>query len=124
MISAINALTLSPALSAMLLRPRKEAKGPLGRFFGWFNRSFEKVTKGYVSWSHILIRRSFVTMLLLVGIGVLGGFMGKKLPTSFIPEEDQGYAFIQVQLPDAASLQRTDAVMRKVDDILAHTSRH
>jgi hydrophobic/amphiphilic exporter-1 (mainly G- bacteria), HAE1 family len=120
-LSAINALTLSPALSALLLRPRKTAKGPLGRFFGWFNRSFDKITKGYVSWSHILIRRSILTMLALVGIAVLGGAMGKKLPTSFIPEEDQGYAFIQVQLPDAASLQRTDAVMRKVDDILAHT---
>ena len=52
---------------------------------------------------------------------MIAGVMGKKLPTSFIPEEDQGYAFIQLQLPDAASLQRTDAVMRKVDDILAHT---
>jgi HAE1 family hydrophobic/amphiphilic exporter-1 len=120
-LSAINALTLSPALSGLLLRPRKAAKGPLGRFFGWFNRSFDKVTKGYVSWSHILIRRSILTMLALVGIAVVAGAMGKKLPTSFIPEEDQGYAFIQVQLPDAASLQRTDAVMRKVDDILAHT---
>ncbi len=121
LISAFNALTLSPALSALLLRPRKNAKGPLGRFFAWFNRSFEKVTGGYVSWSHILIRRSLIAMLLLVGIAVLAGGMGKKLPTSFIPEEDQGYAFIQLQLPDAASLQRTDAVMRKVDDILAHT---
>jgi len=60
-------------------------------------------------------------MLLLVGIAVIAGGMGKKLPTSFIPEEDQGYAFVQLQLPDAASLQRTDAVMRKVDEILAHT---
>jgi HAE1 family hydrophobic/amphiphilic exporter-1 len=121
LLSAVNALTLSPALSALLLRPRKESKGPLGRFFGWFNRSFEKVTGGYVSWSHILIRRWVISMLLLVGIAVIAGGMGKKLPTSFIPEEDQGYAFIQLQLPDAASLQRTDAVMRKMDDILAHT---
>ncbi len=121
LISAFNALTLSPALSALLLRPRKEAKGPLGRFFRWFNRSFEKVTGGYVSWSQILIRRWVIAMLLLVGLAVIAGGMGKKLPTSFIPEEDQGYAFIQLQLPDAASLQRTDAVMRKMDDILAHT---
>jgi multidrug efflux pump len=121
LLSAFNALTLSPALSAMLLRPRKQAKGPLGRFFGWFNRSFDKVNKGYVSFSHLLIRRSLFTMLLLVGIAVVAGRMGSKLPTSFIPEEDQGYAFIQLQLPDAASLQRTDAVMRKMDDILAHT---
>jgi len=121
LISAFNALTLSPALSALLLRPRKKSSGPLGRFFAWFNRTFEKVTGGYVSWSHILIRRSFISMLLLGVIAVLAGGMGKKLPTSFIPEEDQGYAFIQVQLPDAASLQRTDAVMRKLDDILSHT---
>src|SRR6201997_2930749 len=121
LISAFNALTLSPALSAMLLRPRKKAKGPLGKFFDWFNRSFEKVTGGYVSWSHVLIRRTGIAMLFLLGVSVAAGLMGKSLPKSFIPEEDQGYAFVQLQLPDAASLQRTDAVMRKMDDILAHT---
>ncbi len=121
LISAFNALTLSPALSAMLLRPRKKAKGPLGKFFDWFNRSFEKVTGGYVSWSHVLIRRTGMAMLLLLGVSIVAGLMGKSLPKSFIPEEDQGYAFVQLQLPDAASLQRTDAVMRKMDDILAHT---
>jgi HAE1 family hydrophobic/amphiphilic exporter-1 len=121
LISAFNALTLSPALSAMLLRPRKKSKGLLGRFFDWFNRSFEKVTGHYVSWSHVLIRRAAVAMLLLVALTVVAGLMGKSLPKSFIPEEDQGYAFVQLQLPDAASLQRTDAVMRKMDEILAHT---
>ena len=121
LISSFNALTLSPALSAMLLRPRKKSQGWLARFFDWFNRGFEKMTGGYVSWSHILIRRALISMLLLAGMAVLAGVMGKSLPTSFIPEEDQGYGFIQVQLPDAASLQRTDTVMRKVDDILAHT---
>ena len=121
LISAFNALTLSPALSAMLLRPRKKAKGPLGRFFDWFNRSFEKITGHYVSWSHVLIRRAGIAMLLLLALSVVAGLMGKSLPKSFIPEEDQGYAFVQLQLPDAASLQRTDAVMRKMDDILAHT---
>ena len=121
LISAFNALTLSPALSAMLLRPRKKAKGPLGRFFDWFNRSFERITGHYVSWSHVLIRRAGIAMLLLLALSVVAGLMGKSLPKSFIPEEDQGYAFVQLQLPDAASLQRTDAVMRKMDDILAHT---
>jgi len=120
LISAFNALTLSPALSALLLRPRKKARGPLGKFFDWFNKWFGKMTGGYVSWSHILIRRWVVAILALVGIAVVSGFMGKSLPTSFIPEEDQGYAFIQIQLPDAASLQRTDAVMRRLDDMLAH----
>jgi hydrophobic/amphiphilic exporter-1 (mainly G- bacteria), HAE1 family len=121
LISAFNALTLSPALSAMLLRPRKKAKGVLGRFFDWFNRSFEKITGHYVSWSHVLIRRAGIAMLLLLALSVVAGLMGKSLPKSFIPEEDQGYAFVQLQLPDAASLQRTDAVMRKMDDMLAHT---
>jgi HAE1 family hydrophobic/amphiphilic exporter-1 len=120
LISAFNALTLSPALSALLLRPRKKSKGPLGKFFGLFNRGFEKMTGGYVSWSHVLIRRWVLSLLLLAGISVVAVGMGKNLPTSFIPEEDQGYAFLQIQLPDAASLQRTDAVMRKIDDMLGH----
>jgi HAE1 family hydrophobic/amphiphilic exporter-1 len=121
LISAFNALTLSPALSALLLRPRKESRGPLGKFFGWFNYWFDKATSRYVSWSHLLIRRWVLALLLLAGITVVAALMGKSLPTSFIPEEDQGYAFLQIQLPDAASLQRTDAVMRKIDDMLAHT---
>jgi hydrophobic/amphiphilic exporter-1 (mainly G- bacteria), HAE1 family len=121
LLSAFNALTLSPALSAMLLRPRKKSRGPLGKFFDWFNRGFTKMTSGYVSLSGVLIHRWVFSMLLLVGISVVAVLMGKSLPTSFIPEEDQGYAFVQVQLPDAASLQRTDAVLHKVDDILAHT---
>jgi HAE1 family hydrophobic/amphiphilic exporter-1 len=121
LISAFNALTLSPALSALLLRPRKKARGPLGKFFEWFNRWFGKMTGGYVSWSGVLIRRWGISLLLLLGISVVAVAMGKQLPASFIPEEDQGYAFLQIQLPDAASLQRTDAVMRKMDEMLAHT---
>jgi len=79
------------------------------------------MTGGYVNWSHFLIRRWVLSMLILAGIAVVAVMMGGSLPTSFIPEEDQGYAFLQIQLPDAASLQRTDAVMRKIDDILGHT---
>jgi HAE1 family hydrophobic/amphiphilic exporter-1 len=120
LISAFNALTLSPALSALLLRPRKKTRGPLGKFFDVFNNVFEKVTKRYVSWSAILIRRWVLAMLLLVGLSVIAVGMGGRLPASFIPEEDQGYAFLQIQLPDAASLQRTDAVMRKIDEMLGH----
>jgi hydrophobic/amphiphilic exporter-1 (mainly G- bacteria), HAE1 family len=121
LISAFNALTLSPALSALLLRPRKKSKGPVGKFFDWFNRWFGKMTGGYVNWSHVLIRRWGIALILLLGVSVVAVSLGKRLPTSFVPEEDQGYAFIQIQLPDAASLQRTDAVMRKMDEILAHT---
>jgi HAE1 family hydrophobic/amphiphilic exporter-1 len=121
LLSAFNALTLSPALSALLLRPRTKTRGPLGKFFDWFNRVFGKMTGGYVNWSSVLVRRWVVSMLLLVGISVIAVLMGNQLPTSFIPEEDQGFAFIQVQLPDAASLQRTDTVLRRVDEILSHT---
>ena len=121
LISAFNALTLSPALSALLLRPRKKTRGPLGKFFDWFNVWFGRMTGGYVSWSGVLIRRWGIALLLLLGISIIAVGMGKKLPASFIPEEDQGYAFLQIQLPDAASLQRTDAVMRKIDEMLAHT---
>src|SRR6516165_9413506 len=120
LISAFNALTLSPALSAMLLRHRTKSKGPLGKFFDKFNYWFGKMTGGYVSWSHILIRRWVVAVLLLAGTAVAGVLMGKNLPNSFIPEEDQGYCFVQILLPDAASLQRTDAVMRRLDDILGN----
>ncbi len=121
LISAFNALTLSPALSALLLRPRKKTRGPLGKFFDWFNRWFGKMTGGYVNWSHVLVRRWFIALLLLAGISVIAVGLGKRLPSSFIPEEDQGYAFVQIQLPDASSLQRTDAVLLKIDDMLAHT---
>jgi HAE1 family hydrophobic/amphiphilic exporter-1 len=118
MISAFNALTLSPALAAMLLRPRKESRGLLGRFFGWFNRGFEKATHGYINVSHGLIRKSFIGVAILLLFTVLAGWLGVRLPASFLPEEDYGYMLLNVQLPPAASLERTDAVCRKVDAIL------
>jgi HAE1 family hydrophobic/amphiphilic exporter-1 len=121
LISAFNALSLSPALSALLLRPRKASRGPLARFFGLFNRGFEKATRGYLSSSGFLIRKAVLAVAILVGFGLLAGGLGKTVPGSFLPDEDQGFMFLNVQLPDASSLQRTDAVCRKVEDILAHT---
>ncbi|MEO6723793.1 MAG: multidrug efflux RND transporter permease subunit [Blastocatellia bacterium] len=121
LISAFNALTLSPALSALLLRPRKESKGIVGRFFGGFNRVFTKTTNGYVKWSHGLIRKAVVGVLILVGFAAVSGLLGKKLPSSFLPEEDYGYLFLNVQLPAAASLERTDEVLKKVEAILSKT---
>jgi HAE1 family hydrophobic/amphiphilic exporter-1 len=120
-ISAFNALTLSPALSAMMLRPRKEARGPLAGFFGAFNRWFAKATRGYVSLSRGLIRKAVIGVLILVGFAVADGFFGNRLPTSFLPEEDYGFLFLNVQLPPAASLERTDQVSRKVEAILKQT---
>ena len=118
LISAFNALTLSPALCAMLLRPKTPSSGPLGRFFAAFNRFFDRVTGGYVAISHGAIRRSFRTMLLLAGITVIGLGLARARPTSFVPDEDQGYFFMQVSLPDAASLQRTDVVARQIESVL------
>ncbi|MGH9969738.1 MAG: efflux RND transporter permease subunit [Pyrinomonadaceae bacterium] len=121
LISAFNALTLSPALAALLLRPRKESKGILGRFFGGFNRVFTKAMDEYVNWSHALIRKAAVGVLIIVGFTAADGLFGRTMPTSFLPEEDYGYAMLNVQLPEAASLERTDEVLRKVEAILSQT---
>ena len=119
--SAFNALTLSPALSALLLRPRQERKGVLAGFFGGFNRWFGRANDGYVKASAFLARKAVVGIAILAGFTVLTVLAGKKVPAGFIPEEDQGYFFLNVTLPDAASLERTDAVCRKIDAILAAT---
>ncbi len=118
MISAFNALTLSPALSAMLLKPRREARGWLSRFFSLFNRGFGKATSGYVRVSHGLVRKAFIGVSLLVVLTAAAVVIGRRLPTGFVPDEDYGYALMQVQLPPAASLERTDAVTRKIDQLL------
>jgi len=121
LISAFNALSLSPALSALILKPREQMEGRLGRFFHGFNRGFAKATRGYVNLSHGLIRKAAVALAVLAAFFVLDGFMGRALPSSFVPTEDQGYFFLNMQLPPAASIQRTDAVGRKVEKILLET---
>ena len=121
LISAFNALTLSPALSAMLLRPRKPSKGLFGGFFRGFNWGFDKIKVGYISVSRGLIRKSAVGVVILIAFAGADLLVGRKLPTSFLPDEDYGFLFLNVQLPPAASLERTDAVTQKIDDILAHT---
>jgi len=121
MISAFNALTLAPALSAMLLKPRKTARGPIGAFFRGFNWVFEKFKNGYVGVSHGLIRKAVVGVAILLAFIAIDWSIGKRLPTSFLPDEDYGFLFMNVQLPPAASLERTDAVARKIEGILAKT---
>jgi HAE1 family hydrophobic/amphiphilic exporter-1 len=121
LISAFNALTLSPALSALILRPRKRSTGPLARFFGGFNRLFDRFTRGYVGASALLIRKAVLSVVVLLAFAAFAGLAGKKLPASFVPQEDAGYMLVNVQLPDASSLQRTDAVARKVEKILSGT---
>jgi HAE1 family hydrophobic/amphiphilic exporter-1 len=120
LISAFNALTLSPALAAMWLRPRHHGR-LLGGFFNGFNRIFDKASGGYVALSHALIRKAAIGIALLAGFMLLAGGLGRRLPTSFVPEEDYGYFLLNVQLPPAASLQRSDEVCRHIDAILAKT---
>src|SRR5438874_2380484 len=121
LISAFNALTLSPALSALLLRPRREMRGPLGAFFRGFNRWFARPTDGYVGACGHLIRKPAFSMVLLLVVAVFAGLISSRLPSGFVPDEDQGYFFANVQLPLAASLDRTAAVNDKLDAIFKAT---
>ena len=118
LISAFNALTLSPALSALLLRPKKETRGPLAAFFRLFNRAFERGRNGYVATCAALIRKAALAMVLLLGCALTAGWFGMRIPTGFLPEEDQGYFLLSIQLPNAASLQRTDVVIRKIEEVV------
>ncbi|MGA8619391.1 MAG: multidrug efflux RND transporter permease subunit [Candidatus Sulfotelmatobacter sp.] len=120
-LSAFNALTLSPALAALLLRPRQEGHGLLRGFFDWFNRVFEWATDGYVGWSSVLLKKTAVVVVLLLAFCVAAGFFGNRVPSSFLPDEDQGYAYVNLQLPNSASLERTSQAATQIEHILANT---
>jgi hydrophobic/amphiphilic exporter-1 (mainly G- bacteria), HAE1 family len=122
LISALTALSLTPALSALLLKPAHQRGGRLARVFGSFNRAFAWTTDHYVGWTGVLVRKALLSLVILAVLGGAAGLVGNRLPPSFLPDEDQGYAFGHVQLPDASSLQRTDTVMRQVEDVLGKTS--
>jgi HAE1 family hydrophobic/amphiphilic exporter-1 len=121
LLSAFNALTLSPALAALLLRPKKASRGLLRRFFDGFNRMFERVTNGYVRVCAALIRKSALAMVLLLAFGAAAFFFAERVPSSFLPDEDQGFLYVNLQLPSASSMERTDLVTKKIEHILAHT---
>jgi HAE1 family hydrophobic/amphiphilic exporter-1 len=121
LLSAFNALTLSPALCALLLRPRKQGRGPIARFFGAFNHQFDWITGRYVHVAAIFTRRTGLSLAFLALFSAVALFFGQKLPTSFLPDEDQGFFYINLQLPNAASIQRTDEICRKIEAILAQT---
>jgi HAE1 family hydrophobic/amphiphilic exporter-1 len=121
LISAFNALTLSPALSALLLRPKKENKGPLSRFFNLFNRGYRRLTDHYVGLCRVLIHKSVFSLVFLAVVALAVGLFGKKLPGGFLPEEDQGYLYANIQLPFAASLDRTVAVCNQVESMVLAT---
>jgi HAE1 family hydrophobic/amphiphilic exporter-1 len=122
-LSAFSALSLSPALSSLLLRPvdHTKKKGLLQKAFGGFNRGFDKVTSVYVAGARVLVRKAFVSILLvLVVIGGAAAF-GKQIPAGFIPDEDQGLIGVTLQLPPGASLERTSQVLAKVEAVLGKT---
>ena len=117
-VSSVNALTLSPALASLLLKEPKPYKGPLGWFFGKFNKWMGKSTEGYMKLTNIFTRKIKRGVVFIVVITVGMAVFGKLVPGGFIPAEDMGYLFINMQLPDAASLQRSDVVAKKIEGIL------
>lgn len=119
--SVINALTLSPALSAMLLRKPTPGRGPIAKFFKGFNHLFDRLSNGYGNIVGGLARKAARSMLLLVAVVAGIWLIGKVVPGGFIPDEDKGYVFVSVELPEGASLQRTDEVMRQVEEIVGET---
>src|SRR5271154_129401 len=116
--SAFNALTLSPALCALLLKPKSRVRGPMGVFFDAFNRVFGRLTNGYVNTSGRLVRKSGVAIVLLLIVSGAAYFFGSHLPGGFLPTEDQGYAFVALQLPESSALQRTTEAAQSVEDAL------
>jgi HAE1 family hydrophobic/amphiphilic exporter-1 len=121
LLSAFNALSLTPALCALLLKPARPMRGPLGIFFRGFNKVFEVSTTGYVSVSRLLVRRGILTIGIVAVVAVGAGLFARVIPAGFIPDEDQGIFGVNVQLPPGASLERTSAVLKKVEEILAKT---
>ena len=122
-LSAFNALTLTPALCALMLKPKAEQKSTslLQRFFDGFNRIFGRITDGYVGVCNTLIRRSFFGLMILLALALSAGFLGHKIPASFLPDEDQGYIYGALQLPNASSLQRTSEIAKQVEEVLKNT---
>jgi len=121
LLSAFNALSLTPALCALLLKEPKPMRGPLGAFFRGFNKVFDVTTNGYVHVSRLLIRRAILTIVIIGFVIVGAALFAKAIPTGFIPDEDQGIFGVNVQLPPGASLARTSEVLKQVEDILAKT---
>ncbi len=120
--SAFNALSLSPALSALLLKPaRAGSRGPLGFFFRWFNRAFRRGTQAYVGLCGMLIRKAALSFVALAAVTAGALFIGGKLPSSFLPEEDYGYVYVSLQLPNASSMERTTEVAKQVERVILNT---
>jgi HAE1 family hydrophobic/amphiphilic exporter-1/multidrug efflux pump len=122
LLSALVALTLTPALCQMMLRPRKEIRGPIGLFLRGFNALFDKVTLGYLAGVRFLLRRTVIALVALIGLWYGAGNLLQKLPGGFVPNEDQGFFFIVFNLPDGSSMERTDKLMRRAEEDLKSIS--
>jgi HAE1 family hydrophobic/amphiphilic exporter-1 len=122
LLSAFSALSLSPALSVLLLKPgHGPGRGPLGAFFRGFNWVFDRTTNGYIGVTRLLVRRAVLTILIVIVVSVGAGLFGRALPAGFIPDEDQGLLGVNIQLPPGASLERTAATLTRVEQIVAKT---
>jgi HAE1 family hydrophobic/amphiphilic exporter-1 len=119
--SVINALTLSPALAAMLLREPKPGRGPIAAFFRLFNKGFDWVTNTYGAIVAGLVRKATLSMLLLVIVVIGISRISKHVPGGFIPDEDKGYLFVAIELPEGSSLQRSDEMLKQVEEIVGNT---
>ena len=115
--SGFNSLTLSPALSALLLRPTKENRK--GLFFQWFNKGYDLLQQGYDKCVSFLLRHVWVAAISFAAMVAVAIYLFKEHPTTFIPDEDDGYFIVSVQLPPASSLSRTEAVAAKVEKIIS-----
>jgi hydrophobic/amphiphilic exporter-1 (mainly G- bacteria), HAE1 family len=118
LLSAVNALTLSPALAALLLKPPTGKRTLLTPFYNGFNKLFGIATNGYISFTSVLVRKFVIGLVLIGGLSYLTVGLVGRIPSGFVPEEDQGYLLVNALLPDGASLERTDAVMKKAEQIL------
>ncbi len=116
--SSVNALSLTPALCSLLMKAPTETKGPLGAFFSKFNTLFDRGTESYGKATAGVAKKLSRGVVYLLIAAAVAGLFGKLVPGGFLPEEDQGYFFVNIQLPNAASLQRTDKVVSKVENLL------
>jgi hydrophobic/amphiphilic exporter-1 (mainly G- bacteria), HAE1 family len=121
LLSAFLALSLAPAMSAMILKPAKPTRGPLGLFYRGFNKTFDVTTRGYVTVTKLFVRRAILVIVVVVAATVATALLGRRLPGGFVPEEDMGIFMINAQLPPASSLERTEGVVRQIEDVLKHT---
>ncbi|MGB5382978.1 MAG: efflux RND transporter permease subunit [Lutimonas sp.] len=117
-VSSINALTLSPALCSLLLKEPKPYGGLLGKFFDKFNRVMDKSTEGYMSFTNIFTRKLKRGVIFILFMTLGSALFGALVPGGFIPEEDMGYFYVNIQLPNASSIQRTDVVSQEIENIL------